>query len=74
MADGSPSSPQGDLKDAIKQNAAGPKQARADGVNVQQHALDDQVAADKYLGGKEAVSKNSAKAFVRVRIVPPGRA
>jgi len=71
-----------DLKDAIKQNAGGPKQASADGVNVQQHPLDDQtrlrrgfggqVAADKYLAGKEAVSKNPAKAFVRVKIVPPG--
>jgi len=61
-----------DLKDAIKQNAEGPKQASADGVNVQQHSLDDQIAADKYLAGKEAVSKNPAKAFVRVKIVPPG--
>ena len=40
-----------DLKDAIKQNAGGPKQAGADGVNVQQHSLDDQIAADKYLAG-----------------------
>ena len=61
-----------DLKDAIKQNAEGPKQAAADGVNVQQHSLDDQIEADKYLAGKEAVSKNPAKAFVRVKIVPPG--
>jgi len=61
-----------DLKDAIKQNASGPKQASADGVTVQQHSLDDQIAADKYLAGKEAVSKNPAKAFVRVKIVPPG--
>ena len=46
-----------DLKDAIKQNAEGPRQAGADGVNVQQHSLDDQIrsaqlatgAADKYL-------------------------
>jgi len=63
-----------DLKDAIKQNAEGPKQASADGVNVQQHGLADQIAADKYLAGKEAVSKNPAKAFVRVKIVPPGTA
>ena len=63
-----------DLKDAIKQNAEGPKQAGADGVNVQQHSLDDQIEADKYLAGKEAVSKNPAKAFVRVKIVPPGTA
>jgi len=61
-----------DLKDTIKQNAEGPKQAAADGVNVQQHAIADQIAADKYLAGKDAVSKSPAKAFVRVKIVPPG--
>jgi len=63
-----------DLKDTIKQNAEGPKQAGADGVNVRQHSLDDQIEADKYLAGKEAVSKNPAKAFARVKIVPPGTA
>ncbi|MGB2824781.1 MAG: hypothetical protein WBF17_27665 [Phycisphaerae bacterium] len=41
-------------------------------MNVQQHSLDDQIEADKYLAGKEAVSKNPAKAFVCVKIVPPG--
>ena len=61
-----------DLKDTIEQNAQGPKQASADGVNVQQHPLADQIAADKYLAGKTAVSKNPAKAFTRVKIVPPG--
>ena len=61
-----------DLKDTIKQNAEGPKQASADGVNVQQHAIADQIAADKYLAGKDAVSRSPAKAFVRVKIVPPG--
>jgi len=63
-----------DLKGAIKTNAEGPKQASADGVNVQQHSLADQIAADKYLAGKEAVSRNPAKAFTRVKIVPPGSA
>ena len=61
-----------DLKDAIKQNAEGPKQATADGVSTQQHSLADQIVADKYLAGKDAVSKNPAKAFTRVKIVPPG--
>ena len=61
-----------DLKDKIKQNAEGPKQAAADGVSTQQHALADQIAADKYLAGKQAVSKNPAKAFTRVKIIPPG--
>ena len=61
-----------DLKDKIKENAEGPKQASADGVSTQQHALADQIEADKYLAGKTAVSKNPAKAFTRVKIVPPG--
>jgi len=61
-----------DLKDAIKQNAEGPKQAAADGVNVQQHSLPDQVAADKHLAGKDAFSRNPAKGLVRVKIVHPG--
>lgn len=61
-----------DLKDTIKQNAEGPKQASADGVSAQQHSLADQIAADKYLAGKDAASRNPAKAFARVKIVPPG--
>ena len=61
-----------DLKDTIKQNAEGPKQASADGVNVQQHAIADQIAADKYLASKRAASRNPAKGFTRVKIVPPG--
>ena len=61
-----------DLKEAIEQNATGPRQAAGDGVNVQQHSLPDQIAADKYLAGKEAVSKDPAKGFTRVKIVPPG--
>ena len=45
-----------DLKDAIKQNVEGPKQASAAGVNVQQHPLDDQIAADKQMADKRAVA------------------
>jgi hypothetical protein len=59
------------LDNAMRENAAGPKQASADGVNVQQHSLADQIAADKYLAGKQA-AKNPAAAFTRVKIVPPG--
>ena len=61
-----------DLKDTIQQNAEGPKQASVDGVNVQQHSLGDHIAADKYLAGKDAVSRNPAKAFTRVKTVRPG--
>ncbi len=61
-----------DLEDTIEQNAAGPKQASADGVSVQQHSLPDQIAADKHLASKRAMSSNPAKAFTRVKIVPSG--
>jgi hypothetical protein len=60
-----------DLKDAIKQNAQGPRQASSDGVSVQQHSLADQIAADKYLAARQARA-NPARAFTRAKIVPPG--
>ena len=63
--------PDDSLVDLIRENAAGPKQAVVDGVTVQQHSLQDQIAADKYLASKEAV-KNPARALIRVKIIPPG--
>ena len=61
-----------DLKDAIKSNAEGPRQASADGVSAQQHPLPDQIAADKYLSAKRAARADPRKALARVKIVPPG--
>jgi len=61
-----------DLKETIKQNAEGPESASADGVQVKQHGLRDQIEADKYLAGKDAVSTNPAKGITRVKIIPPG--
>jgi len=60
-----------DLKEAIKKNAQGPRQASADGVTAQQHSLTEQIAADKYLAAKDA-ARNPARGFTRVKIVPPG--
>ena len=61
-----------EIENAIRQNALGPDSAEADGVKVKQHSLPDQIAADKYLASKDAVSRNPAKGFTRVRIVAPG--
>ncbi|MBL7134352.1 MAG: hypothetical protein ISS78_09675 [Phycisphaerae bacterium] len=61
-----------DLKDTIKDNASGPKRAKGDSAEMEQHSLKDQIEADKYLAGKDAVSKNPAKGFTRMKIVPPG--
>jgi len=60
-----------DIENAIRQNAQGPESAEVDGVEVKQHSLPDQIAADKYLAGKDA-RRNPARAFTRVKIVPSG--
>lgn len=61
-----------ELDNAIRENASGPKRASSDSGSVDQHSLTDQIEADKYLAGKTAVSTNPAKAFTRVKIIPPG--
>jgi hypothetical protein len=60
-----------ELDSTIRENAAGPESAGADGVQVKQHNLRDQIEADKYLAGKDA-RRNPVKAFTRVKIVSPG--
>ena len=48
------------VEDAIRRNATGPKSAEVDGQRVEQHSLQDQIAADAYLASKKAVrSRNS---------------
>jgi len=60
-----------DLDNTIRENAAGPKQASADGVSTQQHPLADQIAADKYLAGKQA-TQQSGLGIKRVKLSPGG--
>ena len=63
-----------DLEDTIRENAEGPAEAHGDSGGMKQHSLPDQIAADKYLAGKTAVGRDPAKAFTRMKIVPPGTA
>lgn len=44
------------IRDAMKLNAAGPKKASNETTSAEQHSLQDQIAADKHLGNKAAVS------------------
>ena len=60
-----------DLADSIRQNAQGPAQASGDAGSVQQHSLADQIAADKYLAGKDAVKK-PARGLRFNKFIPPG--
>ena len=43
-----------DLEQSIRENAAGPKRAKGDSAEMEQHSLPDQIAADKYLASKRA--------------------
>ena len=61
-----------ELDSTIWENAQGPESAETDGVQVKQHSLREEIETDRYLVGKDA-RRNPAKAFTRVKIVPPGR-
>ncbi|XZE56097.1 recombinase family protein [Planctomycetaceae bacterium SH139] len=44
------------LEEQIRENAAGPAKASGDAGSVEQHKLTEQIAADKHLAGKQAVT------------------
>ena len=60
-----------DLKDTIRESAQGPAEAHGDAGGMKQHPLPDQIAADKYLANKGALSSGSM-GLRRRKIVPPG--
>ncbi len=43
-----------ELKDAIAENAKGPKRVQGDSGSVEQHSLKDQIEAEKFLQSKKA--------------------
>ncbi len=48
------------ISESILKNASGPKSAEVDGQRVEQHSLQEQIEADRYLASKKAVkSRNS---------------
>ena len=47
-----------DVQSAIQQNVQGPSSARGDSGEVQQHAPESQIAADKYLSANQGAGKN----------------
>ena len=50
-------SPPSNLKDAILENALGPKKVSGDAGSVEQHSLQDQIAAELFLESKKATRK-----------------
>lgn len=49
--------PNPNLDQAIADNAAGPAKASVDGQSVEQHAIRDQIEADRYLESKRATRR-----------------
>lgn len=60
-----------DLEQTLRDNAAGPKRAKGDSVEMEQHSLPDQIAADRYLAGKKA-SRSKGLGIPLKKLVPPG--
>lgn len=60
-----------DIEKAIEENAQQPKRASGDSVSVEQHGLQDQIAADRYLNSKEA-AKSKGLGVRTSKLVPPG--
>jgi hypothetical protein len=60
-----------DLSNSIKTNAEGPAKASGDSGSVEQHAIGDQIAADKYLESKKA-SRTKGLGIKLTKISPGG--
>ena len=59
-----------DLESTIRENAAGPKRARGDSGEMEQHSLVEQIEADRYLSSKQAMKKG--RGFRMTKLSPPG--
>ena len=62
-----------ELDSTIRENAAGPKRASGDAGSVEQHALAEQIAADKYLASKQA-SRSKGLGIKLAKLSPGGTA
>jgi hypothetical protein len=47
------------IRDSIESTAVGPKRVRTDAGEVEAQSIQDQIAADKYLAAKNAVTASS---------------
>ena len=59
------------VSNAIDQNARGPKSVRVGGESVEQHSIQDQIAADQYAKAQSAAAKNHLGVRF-IQIIPPG--
>ena len=60
-----------EVSDALKQAAQQPKRVRTDAGEVEAHDLREQIAADKYLASKAAMS-SAGRGLRFNKLIPPG--
>lgn len=60
-----------EVEDKIRQNAQGPRRAKGDSGEVEQHDLKDQIEADRYLASKKAAKAKNAGLRL-AKLIPPG--
>ena len=60
-----------DFEQRLRENASGPKRARGDSGEMEQHSLTDQIAADRYLNSKKAAGGKGLGVKIS-KMVPPG--
>lgn len=60
-----------EIRDAIEATAKGPKRVRTDAGEVEAQDIEQQIAADKYLAAKAAMSTPSRGLRIN-RLLPPG--
>jgi len=64
-----------EIRDKISETARNPQRVRTDAGEVQAQSISEQIAADKYLAGRDAVTSAANKKRRGLRfnkIIPPG--
>ena len=60
------------IADAIKENALNPKVMESDEARIEEHPLQDQIDADRYLKGEEAVDASKSRGLRFLKFKAPG--
>lgn len=59
-----------ETEDTILENALAPKRASGDSGSMEQHSIEDQIAADRYKRAKQTATRGLGLRFVK--LIPPG--
>lgn len=61
-----------EVREKILENAQAPRRVVADGVEVEEHPLADQIAADRHLDSKTAADASGSRGLRFTKLKPPG--